>query len=214
MLKILAKEKSQMLNLNNAPVSDAPQMERTLIPAGTVCRAVIVVKMGDIELQEFGAGQWFKQSQSSKAKWMELEFTIVGGEHDRRKFWDRIFVDGDKMGQSGIPQAKEIGLQTLRQIIESANSLDPSDMSPEAQQRRNISGVMDLNGMEICAKVGIKKGNNGYSDSNKLTAALTPNQKDFIPSGQAPVMQTPAAAAQAPTPQPQATGAAPSWANR
>jgi hypothetical protein len=203
-----------MLNLNNAPVSDAPQMERTLIPAGTVCRAVIVVKMGDIELQEFGAGQWFKQSQSSKAKWMELEFTIVGGEHDRRKFWDRIFVDGDKMGQSGIPQAKEIGLQTLRQIIESANSLDPSDMSPEAQQRRNISGVMDLNGMEICAKVGIKKGNNGYSDSNKLTAALTPNQKDFIPSGQAPVMQTPAAAAQAPTPQPQATGAAPSWANR
>ena len=203
-----------MLNLNNAPVSDAPQMERTLIPAGTVCRAVIVVKMGDIELQEFGAGQWFKQSQSSKAKWMELEFTIVGGEHDRRKFWDRIFVDGDKMGQSGIPQAKEIGLQTLRQIIESANSLDPSDMSPEAQQRRNISGVMDLNGMEICAKVGIKKGNQGYSDSNKLTAALTPNQKDFIPSGQAPVMQTPAAAAQAPTPQPQATGAAPSWANR
>lgn len=203
-----------MLNLNNAPVSDAPQMERTLIPAGTVCRAVIIVKMGDIELQEFGAGQWFKQSQSSKAKWMELEFTIVGGEHDRRKFWDRIFVDGDKMGQSGIPQAKEIGLQTLRKIIESANNLDPSDMSPEAQQRRNISGVMDLNGMEICAKVGIKKGNNGYSDSNKLTAALTPNQKDFIPSGQAPVMQTPAAAAQAPTPQPQATGAAPSWANR
>jgi hypothetical protein len=203
-----------MLNLNNAPVSDAPQMERTLIPAGTVCRAVIIVKMGDIELQEFGAGQWFKQSQSSKAKWMELEFTIVGGEHDRRKFWDRIFVDGDKMGESGIPQAKEIGLQTLRKIIESANNLDPSDMSPEAQQRRNISGVMDLNGMEICAKVGIKKGNNGYSDSNKLTAALTPNQKDFIPSGQAPVMQTPAAAAQAPTPQPQATGAAPSWANR
>jgi hypothetical protein len=203
-----------MLNLNNAPVSDAPQMERTLIPAGTVCRAVIIVKMGDIELQEFGAGQWFKQSQSSKAKWMELEFTIVGGEHDRRKFWDRIFVDGDKMGESGIPQAKEIGLQTLRKIIESANNLDPSDMSPEAQQRRNISGVMDLNGMEICAKVGIKKGNQGYSDSNKLTAALTPNQKDFIPSGQAPVMQTPAAAAQAPTPQPQATGAAPSWANR
>jgi hypothetical protein len=203
-----------MLNLNNAPVSDAPQMERTLIPAGTVCRAVIIVKMGDIELQEFGAGQWFKQSQSSKAKWMELEFTIVGGEHDRRKFWDRIFVDGDKMGESGIPQAKEIGLQTLRKIIESANNLNPSDMSPEAQQRRNISGVMDLNGMEICAKVGIKKGNQGYSDSNKLTAALTPNQKDFIPSGQAPVMQTPAAAAQAPTPQPQATGAAPSWANR
>lgn len=207
-----------MLNLNNAPVSDAPQMERTLIPMNTVCRAIILVKSGDMEIPEFGPGQWFKASQSSKAKWMELEFTIVGGEHDRRKFWDRIFVDGDKLGQSGIPQAKEIGLQTLRQIIESANGIEPSDMSAEAQQRRNISSIMDLNGMEICAKVGIKKGNNGYSDSNKLTAALTPNQKDFIPAGQVQVMQTPAAAAapQAPTQQPQQAsgGVAPSWANR
>ena len=32
----------------------------------------------------------------------------------------------------------------------------PTDMS-EAQARRQIQGVNDLNGMEICAKVGIKK---------------------------------------------------------
>lgn len=208
-----------MLNLNQAPVSEAPQMERTLIPNGTVCRAIIALKAGDMELPEFGMGPWFKRSQSSSAKWMELEFTIVGGEHDRRKFWDRIFVDGDKMGQSGIPQAKEIGLQTLRAIIESANGLDPADMSPQAQQRRQISGVADLNGMEICAKVGIKKGNNGYQDTNRLMAAVTANQKDFIPSGQAPVMTTPMAAQPQQNfgqqqQQPQASGAVPSWANR
>ena len=201
-----------MINLNTAAVNDGPQ-EFSLIPAGTIARAVIIVKMGDIELPEFGAGQWFKQSQSSKAKWMELEFTVLGGEFDRRKFWDRIFVDGDKMGQSGIPQAKEIGLSTLRQIIESANGLDPSDMSPEAQQRRNISGIMDLNGMEICAKIGIKRGTNGYSDSNKLTAAMTPNQTGYIGAGQAQVQQTPAAGHPAPQ-QASAGGVAPSWANR
>lgn len=97
-----------MLNLNNANVSEAPQMERTLIPAGTVCRAVITVKLGDMEIPEFGTGHWFKASQATKAKWMELEFTVIGGEHDKRKFWDRIFVDGDKMGQSGIPQPKRL----------------------------------------------------------------------------------------------------------
>ena len=75
-----------MLNLNNANVSDAPQMERTLIPAGTICRAVVNVKLGDMEIPEFGTGQWFKKSQTSKAKWMELEFTVIGGEHDKRKF--------------------------------------------------------------------------------------------------------------------------------
>ena len=208
-----------MLNLNNANVSEAPQMERTLIPAGTVCRAVITVKLGDMEIPEFGTGHWFKSSQSSKAKWMELEFTVIGGEHDRRKFWDRIFVDGDKQGASGIPQAKEIGLSTLRSIIESAFNISPSDVSPEAQARRQIQGVKDLNGMEICAKVGIKKGTNGYADQNKLTAAVTPNQKDFIPSGQAPMSQTPAAAQQLAQPQqqaqpPVASGAVPSWANR
>jgi hypothetical protein len=201
-----------MINLNTAAVNDGPQ-EFSLIPAGTIARAVIVVKMGDIEISEFGAGQWFKQSQSSKAKWMELEFTIIGGEFDRRKFWDRIFVDGDKMGQSGIPQAKEIGLSTLRQIIESANSLDPTDMSEAAQQRRNISGIMDLNGMEICAKIGIKKGTNGYSDSNKLTSAMTPNQTGYIGAGQAQVQQTPAAGQPAPQ-QASSGGVAPSWANR
>lgn len=207
-----------MLNLNNANVSDAPQMERTLIPAGTVCRAVVNVKLGDMEIPEFGTGQWFKKSQTSKAKWMELEFTVIGGEHDKRKFWDKIFVDGDKMSPNGIPVTKEIGLSTLRMIIESAYNIVPTDTSAEAQARRQISGVNDLNGMEICAKVGIDKGTNGYADKNKLTAAMTPNQKDFIPSGQAPMSQTPASSQQMAQPQqqaqPVASGAVPSWANR
>ena len=207
-----------MLNLNNANVSDAPQMERTLIPAGTICRAIVNVKLGDMEIPEFGTGQWFKASQTSKAKWMELEFTVIGGEHDKRKFWDKIFVDGDKMSPNGIPVTKEIGLSTLRMIIESAYNIIPTDTSAEAQARRQISGVNDLNGMEICAKVGIDKGTNGYADKNKLTAAMTPNQKDFIPSGQAPMSQTPASSQQMAQPQqqaqPVASGAVPSWANR
>jgi hypothetical protein len=193
-------------------------MERTLIPAGTVCRAIVNVKLGDMEIPEFGTGQWFKASQTSKAKWMELEFTVIGGEHDKRKFWDKIFVDGDKMSPNGIPVTKEIGLSTLRMIIESAFNIVPTDTSAEAQARRQISGVNDLNGMEICAKVGIDKGTNGYADKNKLTAAMTPNQKDFIPSGQAPMSQTPASSQQMAQPQqqaqPVASGAVPSWANR
>jgi len=187
-----------MLNLNNAAVSEAPTQTRTLIPNGTVCRAIIAVKLGDMEIPEFGNGMWFKKSQTSQAKWMELEFTIVGGEHE--------------MGASGIPLAKEIGLSTLRSIIESANNIDPSDMSETAMQRRNISGVNDLSGMEICAKVGIEKGTGGYDDQNRLMAAVTPNQKDFIPSGQAPMAQAPAAQPQQAA-QP-TSGAVPSWANK
>ena len=43
------------------------------------------------------------------------------------------------------------------------------------------------------AKVGIKKGTNGYKDSNQLMAALTPNNSEFLPQGNVPMQQTPAA---------------------
>lgn len=206
-----------MLNFNNVPADTNPQnQEFSLIPNGSVVRAVVLVQQGDMELPEFGHGSWFKKSQSTSAKWMNLEFTVIGGEFDRRKFWHSVFVDGDKIGPSGMPLAKEIGLRTLKSIVESGRNIDPTDMSPQAQQNRNISNMMDLSGMEICAKVGIKKGTNGYKDSNQLTAALTPNNSEFLPKGVIPMQQTtlaPNAAPQAPTP-PQNNGAVPSWARK
>ncbi len=205
-----------MLNFNNVPVDENPQnKEFSLIPNGTIVRAVVIVQPGDIEIPEFGQGPWFKKSQSTSAKWMNLEFTIIGGEFDRRKFWHSVFVDGDKIGPSGMPLAKEIGLRTLKAIVESARGIDPSDMSPQAQQSRNISSMMDLSAMEICAKVGIKKGTNGYNDSNQLLAAITPNSKDFLSNGGIPT--PPVAAAQnvaQPQPTAQPSGAVPSWAQK
>ena len=52
-----------MFNLNETPADDGGNREFSLIPNGAISRAVIVVKSGDIELPEFGQGQWFKQSQ-------------------------------------------------------------------------------------------------------------------------------------------------------
>ena len=206
-----------MLNFNNVPEDANPQsQEFSLIPVNTVVRAVLLVQQGDIEIPEFGQGQWFKKSMSTSAKWMNLEFTIIGGEFDRRKFWHSVFIDGDKLGPSGMPLAKEIGLRTLKSIVESARNIDPADMSPQAQQNRNISGMMDLNGMELCVKVGVKKGTNGYKDNNQLMAALTPNNSEFLPQGSIPMQTTPAAGmqqAQQQTAQ-QPTGAVPSWAQQ
>jgi hypothetical protein len=194
-----------MLNLNNTPVDESTR-EFELIPHGTVVRAIISLKPGDMEIPEFGRGNWFKKSVNTGAKWAQLELTVFGGPYDRRKVWDNIFVDGDKMGQSGIPVAKEIGLRTLRSIIESHNNLDPADMSEAAQSKRQISGIDQLNGMEICAKVKVEKGTNGYADQNKILIVLTPNSKDFISGGAAPITS------QAPQPQATASGPVPDWA--
>ena len=194
-----------MLNLNNTPVDESTK-EFELIPHGTVVRAILSLKPGDMEVPEFGRGNWFKQSSSTGAKWTQLELTVFGGPYDRRKVWDNIFVDGAKMGQSGIPVAKEIGLRTLRSIIESHNNLDPADMSEAAQSKRQISGIDQLNGMEICAKIKVEKGTNGYADQNKMLVVLTPNSKDFISGSAVPI------SSQAPQPQSTASGPVPDWA--
>ena len=206
-----------MLNLNEIPTQEARQ-EYSLIPDNTIVRAIITLKQGDMQIPDFGAGNWFKASQTTRAKWMEIEFTVIGGPFDKRKFWDRLFVDGDKIGSSGMPEAKEIGLRTLRSLIDSGNGLASTDISPEAQQRRTLSGVADLNGMEICAKIGIKKGTNGYSDTNRLKAALNPKDNGYIPASGGAMLggvQAGGFAAAAPVAQPTATSSVvPSWANR
>ena len=162
-----------MLDLNNVSYSDDGPRDFELLPDGTVVRAFIKLSGGDHELPEFGGGTYFKSSQSG-AKWMPIELTIVGGPYDKRKVWQNIFVDGAKTDQNGFSIAKRIGLETIKKMVDSHFALDMKDVSPEAAQKRgSINGVHMLNGMQICFKVGIEKGSNGYADKNKIKTVLT-----------------------------------------
>ena len=185
-----------MLDLNNVSYSDNGPKDSELIPDGTVVRAFIKLEGGDMELPEFGGGTYFKSSQSG-AKWMPIELTIVGGAYDKRKVWQNIFVDGAKLDENGFSVAKRIGLETIKRMVDSHFSIAMKDDSPEAAQKRgSVNGVHMLNGMQICFKVGIEKGNNGYADKNKIKTVLTPDSKEFI-AGTA----TSVAPAATPTPQ-------------
>ena len=87
-------------------------------------------------------------------------------------------------------------MRTLRSILESARQIRTDDMSPEANNKRQINSIEDLNGMNLCVKIGVEKGTNGYADKNSLITALTPGQSDYILSDlpaepQAPTMQQP-----------------------
>mgnify|MGYP003640043576 FL=1 len=207
-----------MLNLNNVP-DDDNNREFDLIPDGTVVRAFIKLEGGSTELPEYGAGSFFEVSQQTNAKWLPIELTIIGGNFDKRKIWHRIFVDGTKMGASGMPIAKEIGLRTMKSIIDSAFGLDPKDQSEASQQKRNLQGVNQLNGMEFCFKVGIEKGTNGYADKNKIKVVLTPDMNGFIAGSatqsvpvSAPPMQQPVVTQAAPQ-QTATAGVVPPWAS-
>ena len=197
-----------MLDLNNVSYSDSGPKDFELIPDGVVVRAVIKLEGGDMELPEVGGGPYIKSSQSG-AKWLPIEMTIAGGLYDKRKIWQNIFVDGAKLDENGFSVAKRIGLETIKKMVDSHFSISMRDDSPEAAQKRgSVNGVHMLNGMQICLKVGIEKGTNGYADKNKIKTVLTPDSTEFI-AGDA----TAVAPAATPTPQAVAAPSAPATAN-
>ena len=209
-----------MLDLNNVPPVEGGSGDFELIPDGTIVSAIIKLQGGNLEIPEYGAGTYFKQSQTTSAKWLELEMTIVGGNFDKRKIWQRVFVDGDAKDENGMSKARKIGLNTIKQMVDSGFGISPKDESDDARAKRaSIQGIHMINGMTICCTLGIEKGNNGYADRNKIKTVLTPDSPNYIqstgqaaPVAQAPVAQAPVAQSPAPQPTTATAGVAPSWA--
>jgi hypothetical protein len=202
-----------MIDFNDVPNDSNKEFD--LIPAGTVARAILTMKRGGEVIADYSSQPMFKVGASG-AKYLECEFTIVGGKYDKRKFWQNIMCDGGKINpESGMPWCKEIGIRTFRDIINSAFGLDPNDTSPEAASRRKVNDLTALDGAEFCVKIAIEKGTNGYADKNKMLVALALNSKEYIgSSNQAPVqsqVQQPVQQAQTTNPTPNA-GGIPPWA--
>ena len=198
-----------MIDLNN--VGDmSPSGDFELIPENTIARAIITIKPNAVTMPEFSNAPIFKASQTTSAKWLEVEYTIIGGQFDKRKFWQNHFFDGDAKDDSGVSKSKKIGLQWLKAVVESHNNISAMDASPEAQAVRQIDmqkgGVASINGMNVCVKIGIEKSNDPqYSDKNRCKVILTQGMEGYIPSGSAP--------ANTPSPAPTNNGnAVPDWA--
>ena len=209
-----------MLDLNNVPPIEGGSGDFELIPDGTIVSAIIKLEGGDTEIPEYGAGKYFKQSQTTSAKWLPIELTIMGGNFDKRKVWQNIFVDGDAKDENGMSKARKIGLNTIKQMVDSGFGISPKDESDDARAKRaSIQGIHMINGMIICCTLGIEKGSNGYADRNKIKTVLTPDSPNYIqstgqaaPVAQAPVAQAPEAQSPAPQPTTATAGVAPSWA--
>jgi hypothetical protein len=202
-----------MLDLNNITPDEGNDF--SLIPHGTIARAILYIKpqMDGVTIPDLAQDAIFRQSATSSAKWIECEFTIIGGQFDKRKVWHNLFFDGDKKNASGVSMSKEIGLRTLRGLVDSAKGLSPADMSPEANALRQIPSLDAINGMEFCIKIAVEKGTNGYEDKNKMLAPITINQEGYIGGGNAPAPVQPTVQAQPQVQQPQ-SGVTPSWANK
>jgi hypothetical protein len=170
-----------------------------------------------------------KASQSSDARMLDCEFTVVDGPHARRKFWQSFTVAGGKLDEKGQSIGWKISKSTFRAIVDSALGLDPKDESPGAKAKRVLPGLRHLEGIIFAARIMVEPASNPqYRDQNRIANVVLPDepQHTAVMRGETvppePVNAPPRKAAsaapgwQAPTPawgaapQPIAT-AAPAW---
>jgi hypothetical protein len=144
-----------------------------------------------IKLKPSGGG-WLRRSKSLYLQMLEMELTVIGGEHAGRKLWEFATVSFDESPDLEQAQAEryrttlKFGREKVRAILESAREIESKDTSAAACAGRSISDYGELNGLAFFAWVDVKRGNNGYRDKNALGFVITPGSPEWAnrPSAQ------------------------------
>ncbi len=178
------------------------------IPHGTAVPVHMTIRPGGA-----GEGGWLKRS-AKDALMIDAEFTVIEGEHAKRKCWTYFTVEGETDGQK---QASGISRSNIRAMLESARGINPADSDEKAAAARRINGFEDLDGLRFWCVVKVEKGTGGYQDKNQFSYAVTPDRKEWSKleqvgrsGGAAPAARPASGGAPAAV---RAGGQRPSWAN-
>jgi hypothetical protein len=153
------------IDLNTA----GEQRSLDVIPAGTTLTLHMTMRPGGI-----GDGGWLKNAADGASKGLDCEFTVVGGQYDKRKIWQWFTIEGTRPGHA---EAGEISRNSLRAILESARGIRPDDKSEAAQAARKVASWGDFEGLRFVAQVGVRPPQGNYAARNTLAQILTPEKQ-------------------------------------
>lgn len=167
-----------MYDLNDAQPQMAPMGE--LISDGAFAKVKMTVRPGGLNGATPMDAGLLKASQSSDAKLLDCEFTVVSGPYVRRKFWQNFTVAGGKLDERGQSKGWNISKSTFRAMVDSALGLDPKDESASAKQKRVIQGLKQLDGIVFAARIMVEPASNPqYKDQNKLANVVLPGEPQY-----------------------------------
>lgn len=190
-----------------------------VIPENTIVDLIMTIRPGNA-----GDGGWLTQgkpSASSNTGWLYLdcEFTIIGGPHDKRKIWQNMMHQNPSpVDAAKAEKTTNITLANLRAILESARGINPADESDAAKQARMVSGWQDFNGLQFKAKLKVEKGKDNFPDKNQIKTVITPDMAEYKGATVTPMPAQPQTVGQAAQnvvnqqATAQATGTIPAWA--
>lgn len=113
-----------------------------------------------------------KTSQNTGSRYLDCEFTLMGGTDNGRKVWS-IVMDPTFEGNSDA--AKEMGKKFLVRMLEASGLVTVGDEGTYHRFSNLQDLVAALSGQTVVIKVGVKKGTEGYADKNTVTDFLSPN---------------------------------------
>jgi len=169
-----------MYDLNDAQPQMGPMGE--LIPDGTFAKLKMTIRPGGVNGSTPMDAGILKQSQSSDARMLDCEFTVMEGPFARRKFWQNFTVAGGKLDEKGQSKGWNISKSAFRAMVDSAIGLDPKDMSQAAMQKRVIQGLKQLDGIVFAARIMVEPATGPqYRDANRLANVVLPGEAQYTP---------------------------------
>jgi hypothetical protein len=140
-----------------------------VIPAGTLVGLVMRIKPGNIGIESM-----LKRTSKGDAEFLDVEFTVKGGNFDKRKIFHNMLLDGTTAGHA---KAGEFSRSLLRAIFEAVHGLDPNDNSPAAMALRADATLASFHGATFLATLEVEKGGKRpeggtYKDKNTVGKVL------------------------------------------
>lgn len=152
------------------------------MPDGTFAKIKMTTRPGGVDGSVPMDKGLLKASQSSDAKMLDCEFTVVDGPFAKRKFWQNFTVAGGKLDENGVSKGWNISKAAFRAMVDSALGLDPGDMSEAAKQKRMIQGLKQLDGIAFAARIMVEPASSPqYKDANKLANVVLPGEPQYLP---------------------------------
>jgi hypothetical protein len=145
--------------------------QRSVIPAGTVCELQMTIRPGGA-----GEGGYLTQAKDGASEGLNVEYTVVNGEHAKRKFFERLTLKGTTPGHQ---DAQDISRRKLRAILESARGIKSNDKSEEAQAARRTEGWRSFDGLRFIARIGVQPPQNNYPAKNIINDVITAERREW-----------------------------------
>ncbi|MHA1540056.1 MAG: hypothetical protein ACTSXQ_06245 [Alphaproteobacteria bacterium] len=149
------------------------QNQYDVIPKGTIAKVRMTIKPGTYNDPDQGwVDDWASRSETGSV-YLQGEFVVLEGPYAKRKVWSLIGLYSPKG-----PNWGKMGRSFIKGILNSAYQLDPKDISPAAQAKRQINSFADLDGIEFLARIDIGEGPHG-EDKNEINYVITSDKKEY-----------------------------------